>query len=179
MSYATPADLVARVDAQIVGDLITDDDPDTGLRDRPPLETILASSIVQVCLDDASGDVLAALGKGKRYTPDQLSGMSGPAASKLKRIVCDIATSYLFDRRADPKNEEIAESYRKKAETHLKALKSGEDIFYLEDESDVEASLMTTTGPTSIDLQNANRLDERMSRRHLISSSDRLPLDRG
>jgi phage gp36-like protein len=178
MSYASAADLVARVDAQIIGDLIVDDDPKTGFRDRAPLEEILSSSIVQACLDDASGDVLAALGKGKRYTPAQLSGLTGPAASKLKRIVCDIATSYLFDRRADPKNEPIAEAYRTKAERHLKALKSGEDIFYLADETDAEASLMTTDGPTAIDLQTANRLDERMSSRHLISSSDRLPLDR-
>jgi phage gp36-like protein len=153
MSYATPADLLARVDAQIVGDLITDDDPTTGLRDRPPTSDILASDVVQTALADASGDVLAALGKGKRYTPDQLEGLTGPAQSKLKRIVCDIATSYLFDRRPDPKNEPIAEAYRAKAERHLKALKSGEDIFYLEDETDAEASLMTTDGPTAIDLQ--------------------------
>jgi phage gp36-like protein len=178
MSYATPADLLARVDAQIVGDLITDDDPNTGFRDPPPVETILASNIVQTALDDASGDVLAALGKGKRYTPDQLSGLTGPALSKLKRITCDIAVSYLFDRRPDKGNQEQAENYRLKAERHLKALKSGEDIFYLADESDAEASLITTDGPTAIDLQTANRLDERMSARHLISSGDRLPLDR-
>lgn len=178
MSYATPADLVARVDAQIVADFITDDDPITGFRDRPPLEDILASSILQTALDDASGDVLAALGKGKRYTPAQLTGLTGPALSKLKRIVCDIATSYLFDRRADSKNEQIAEAFRMKAERHLKALKSGEDIFYLADETDAEATLISTDGPTAIDLQNANRLDERMSSRHLISSGDRLPLDR-
>jgi phage gp36-like protein len=179
MSYATPADLVARVDAQIIGDLITDDDEQTGLRDRPPLTDILASSIVQTALDDASGDVLAALGKGKRYTPDQLTALTGPGLSKLKRIVCDIAISYLFDRRADAKNEERAESYRTKAERHLKALKSGEDIFYLGDETDADAGIIATDGPTSLDLTNINRLDERMSSRHLISSSERLPRDRG
>lgn len=179
MSYAIPADLVARVDTQIVADLITDDDPNTGLRDRPPLDDILASPIVQTALDDASGDVLAALGKGQRYTPDQLTGLTGPGLAKLKRIVCDIATSYLFDRRADPKNEVIAESYRTKAERHLKALKSGEDIFYLADLSDADAGIITTDGPTSIDLANINRLDERMSARHLIDSHSRLPVDRG
>lgn len=178
MAYATPADLVARVDAQIIGDLITDDDPATGLRDRPPLEDILASDIVETALDDASGDVLAALGKGRRYTPAQLEGLTGPGLSKLKRIVCDIATAYLFDRRADAKNEELSEAYRQKAERHLKALKTGEDIFYLDDETDADAGIITTDGPTAIDLQTINRLDERMSSRHLISSGDRLPLDR-
>jgi len=183
MSYATPADLLARVDTQIVGDLITDDDPETGLRDRPSRDEILstaseANSVLQTALDDASGDVLAALGKAKRYTSAQLSGLTGVALAKLKRIVCDIATSYLFDRRPDSKNQEMAEAYAAKAEKHLKALKTGEDIFGLADETDVEAGLVDTDGPTSLDLQDANRLDERMSSRNLISSADRLPLSR-
>ncbi len=178
MSFSTPADLLDRVDAQIIGDLITDDDPDTGLRDRPSREDILASSIVQTALDDASGEIFSKLGKAKRYTIAQLQALTGSALSKLKRIECDIAVTYLFDRRVDSRNEEVAEKFERRAKKALKLLQNGEDIFGLDDGTDVEAGLISTDGPTALDLQNENRLDERMSSRHLISSGDRLPLDR-
>ena len=99
MAYASAADLIARIDTQIVGDLITDDDTDTGLRERPSQATILDSTVLSTALGDASGLIDAALQNKGLYTPDQLAALTGNALSHLKRITCIVAIAMLFDRR--------------------------------------------------------------------------------
>ena len=87
MPYATAANWIVYCDTQIIGDLITDDDPETGERKRPSQAEILASEIVTEILLAASGEVDSALRVGKRYTPDQLAGLTGNAAAKLRKMI--------------------------------------------------------------------------------------------
>lgn len=177
MALATAADLITRCDTQIIGDLITDDDPDTGERRRPSRDEILASDVVDTHLEDASALFQAAVKVGGRYTLLQLEGLTGSAASYVKRVVCDLAVALLFQRRPDKNTGEIAEQYQNRSDKHLKALRNGEEIIGLADNTDVNAGLLSVDGPTSIDLTNRNLIDERMHR-YFPSGSQRLPLNR-
>lgn len=178
MAYATVANWLTYCDTQIVGDLITDDEDETGLRKRPTRDEILASEIAAEILLAASGEVDSALRVGKRYTPDQLAGLTGNAAAKLRKMTCDIATAVAMDRRPERVTGEIADRYYDKAAKSLKELRGGEAIFGLDDETDVTAGLMSNSGPTSLDVQDRNHLPERMGR-HIPDSKQRYPLSRG
>ena len=81
MSYASPQDLLDRYDARRVGDLATDSGT------RLTESQILADSKVSTCMEDASGALIAAIKRGNRYTDDDLSLLSGPSLSFLKRVV--------------------------------------------------------------------------------------------
>ena len=178
MPYATAANWIVYCDTQIIGDLITDDDPETGERKRPSQAEILASEIVTEILLAASGEVDSALRVGKRYTPDQLAGLTGNAAAKLRKMTCDIATAVAMDRRPERVTGDIADRYYEKSAKSLKELKSGEAIFGLDDGTDVSAGLMNTYGPTALDVQDRNHLPERMGRM-IPDSKQRFPLSRG
>lgn len=177
MGLATPADLIARCDTQIIGDLITDDDPDTGIRERASRDEILASDVVSTHLEDAHALFLAAVKVGGRYTTAQIEALTGSPANYVKRIECDICVQLLFQRRPDKATTEIAKQFEDRAEKHLKALRAGEEIIGLDDNTDVDAGLMDTDGPTSLDLTDRNLIDERMHR-YFPSGSQRLPLSR-
>ena len=153
MSYATPADFLARYDARIVGDIVADDGvqvSSSGLLTDPNLLASLA---------DASGDVESACLFGERYTPDDLAALTGNSQSLLKRIVCDVAMAYLLKRRpsADPQND-IARL--EAAERILERLRKGEQVFYRGDDID-PAGVIDTAGPTTLQLESLNTIRRR------------------
>jgi phage gp36-like protein len=94
MAYATPADLLMRKDARTIGQLVADDDTQ---EDSTELQT--DANALQA-LQDASDMVDAACLMAGRYQPSDLSGMTGSGSSLLKRIVCDLAATYLRRRRS-------------------------------------------------------------------------------
>lgn len=170
-AYATAADLIARRDERFVGQLVTDHDE--------PLTTaeILVSDKIETALEDASGEVEAAMLAGKRYSVAELSGLTGNSLGLLKRIVCTIAIANLLERRPTI-NAEQAKFYFDQAQAYLKALRTGENLFNLADLSNVEAAVPDTEGPTSVDYATINFLPDQMIR-HFPDRIDRLPLDRG
>jgi phage gp36-like protein len=153
-AYATPADLVARYDARTLGDLAADG----GLRVSEA--SLLTDDNIQAALDDASGEIEAALLQGQRYTVADLAGLTGNSAKYLARITCQIAFGYLWGRRPwseaweDPRNE--AMSRAKKA---LELLRTGENIFDVQAVKD--AGVPESTGPTRVEIRNLNSIVDR------------------
>jgi len=145
MAYASSTDLTARYDERDIADLASDS--------GTPESDLANSAIVQAALDDASGDVDAALLKGGRYTATQLSGLTGNSLAKLKRITCEIAMHYLMERRPDfsPERAEQLEIRRKR---HLERLRKGEDVFGLDPA--IEAGAPSHQELTTADYQNLN-----------------------
>lgn len=126
MSYASPQDLLDRYDARRVGDLATDSGT------RLTESQILADSKVSTCMEDASGALIAAIKRGNRYTDDDLSLLSGPSLSFLKRVVCDLSFAYLVMRRGYGADEVSAQAPGyKSAQEILKKLQDGELVFDL------------------------------------------------
>lgn len=93
MSYATPADLLARHDCRLIGDLAGDTNV------RIDATTLLTNTNVLTALIDASGTIESACFVGQRYSSTDLSALPTNSAGLLKRLTCDLAFAYLFQRR--------------------------------------------------------------------------------
>lgn len=153
MSYATAADLVKRKDARLLGQLCSDDGTTV------PADQLEDDANLLAALDDASGEIEAALLQGQRYTVADLEGLSGNSAAYLARLCCDIAFGYLFDRRPnfvdDPRYEQAMENRRKA----LDRLRLGEHIFNID--SAKEAGVPYVGGPTRVERRQQNRIASR------------------
>ncbi len=149
-SYAAPSDLLARYDARVIGDLAGDSGA------RIAVGSIPTNANVLVALEDASGDIDAALLKGKRYTAANLVALTGNSLAHLKRMCCQIAIAKLWERRVymDADEEQGAEQAAKQAREAIRKLQTGEEIFELE--LVVEAGLpkLSTPSPTRIAQRN-------------------------
>jgi phage gp36-like protein len=169
MTYATGADLIARYDVDLVGDLSTDD------RETQDRDLVASSPRVTVAIEDASGEVEAALLAGGRFTAIQLAGLTGFARSHLKRIVCGLAMAALYQRRPEAADADMIERLTKDSRDALLALRRGENVFGLPEE--IAAGLVDTGGPSAVDLQNRNDLTVRMGR-FFPAPASRLPSGR-
>lgn len=167
MAYADGEDLTARYDIDLIGDLATDD------RETLSRSSVATHPHVLTALEDASGEVEAALLAGGRYTVAQLQGLSGPAASHLKAIVCGLTMVALHERRPEAVDEKTIERLTKRATEAIRALKRGENVFGLEEH--IEAGRTLLRGPSAIDITNRNGLASRMSGRYFPNTQSRLP----
>jgi phage gp36-like protein len=170
-AYATIADLISRRDERVIRQLATD-------RDEPLThDEILASIVADEALIDASGEVEAAMIAGKRYSPDELSGLVGNSLGLLKRIVTTIAMACLYERKPGV-HREIAEHYFKQAQEYLERLRTGQNLFNLADESNTNAAIPDLTAPTAVDVRNLNSFPAQMSDRYFPSLESRVPIHR-
>lgn len=152
MAYASSTDMTARFDSREIGDLLSDsgtpvDEGDFG--DNSKLTAIL---------DDASGEIDAALLVANRYLPADLSGLTGNSLAHLKRITCEIAMRLLLGRRP-AYNPELLESMEKRVNGLLDRLRKGENVFNLADQKD--AGTPTIGGLSTVDTLNLNLLRDR------------------
>lgn len=145
MSYATPADMLARYDARVIGDLVGD------IGEQVPSAALESNAVLLTFLEEASGEVDVALAFGGRYKPEELQSLTGPTQQLLKRMVCDIAIANLMRRRIPSKPEELeaCAAAAKRADEHLKKLHGGEEIFPLP--AVVEATKAEVVGPSTLD----------------------------
>ncbi len=159
MSFSTPADFKARYDLRILGDVVADNGTQvtgTGLD---------TDANLQCALDDACGEMLAALMAGGRYSRADLTSLTDESANYLKRIECDIALRLVVDRRTYGRPSETFDRVYSRATEHLKLLRSGENIFDLV--AAQTASVPSVTGPTVVQLDNLN-LPSRRAQGHLF-----------
>ncbi len=166
MSYATGADLIARYDVDLIGDLATDD------RETLDRDLVATSEKVTTALADASGEVEVALMAGGRYTIEQLQSLPGNGANHLKSIVCGLAMAALYRRRPEAARREFIDDLTADARAAIKSLRRGENVFGLAEH--IDAGVVELTGPSAIQLINRNGLAERMGRYFPLPAS-RLP----
>jgi hypothetical protein len=108
---------------------------------------------------DAQGDVEAALMVSGRYSAADLSGLTGNSLSLLKRIICEIAIAYLYERKPFYRSDRL-EAYSKAKEGHLERLRSGVNVFNIP--AVVAAGSPEATGPSLIDYHyNLNLITDR------------------
>jgi phage gp36-like protein len=146
--YASPVDLIDRFDERDVQELVLDDESESSLVD------IRTNLRVKANLDDAEGEVVAALRRGGRYSATELAGLSGTDQSYLKRIICEIAMLHLLRRRPTFRPQ-MLEAYEKVREYHLKTLQSGDSIITSAPE-DLEAGLIGVDGPSVSEWNQSN-----------------------
>lgn len=169
-AYVTATEFIARYDKRLLGDLASVD----GV--RVTSSALSSDTRITTALEDASGEVDAAVKIANRYTATDLSGLTGNGLQYLKKIVCDIAFYLLIDRRAlNNVMREEADRRFKVYRAHLEDLRQGKQIFDVE--AAKEAGLPNTGGPTSVEANNLNTMTSRV-RGHLYPVR-RFPVGRG
>lgn len=157
-SYATPQDMQKRYDWRELGDLLADSNEQASALDQVTSGNQYNTTLLEM-LADASGDIEAALLAAGRYQTTDLTGLTGNSLSLLKRITCEIAIAYLFERKPTY-NAEKLEKFEKSKAAHLQRLADGKNVFNLP--LIVAAGSPTTDGPTSLDYAvNLNLITDR------------------
>lgn len=153
-SYASVTDLVNAHDVHKICDYATD----TGVSLAPG--ALATDAKVAAALLRASGEVEMACFKGGRYTPTDLSSLTGASAAALKGIVVDLAFYHLCKRRI-PNPKEASPGYIEAMEM-LSALSKGELIFGIQEAAD--AGVMGTVDTSTDENSIYNRPTEQASR---------------
>lgn len=165
-AYANHDDMTNRFDAREIGDLLSDTGEPVDEGDfvsHPKLTAIL---------EDASGEIEAALMVGGRYTAANLTSLTGNSLSHLKRITCELAMRDLLARRP-AYNPEKLKAFEERCQGHLKQLRHGENVFNLADQKD--AGVPSVGGLTTVETINLNLLRDRVQHYY---PSRRLPDNR-
>lgn len=154
MPYATPAEMLQRYDARLLGDLASDTGTAVDPGDLPANANLLAVLI------DASGSVDAAVYVGNRYTPAQMASLSTTAAAFVRRLTCDFALIFLkrrrgrFDAEKDgPLLKEVNES--------LAALRDGKDLLLLSGQTEAPASTIELARPELVTVDRPRTIQSR------------------
>ena len=130
-AYATPADLLKRFDARVIGDLVSDN----GLKvDRQSLQD---HPVLLAVLLDASGEIDASVLQANRYTTANLAALTGNSLSHLIRITCTIAFGLLWERRPWSDDDDSGrDEAQKRARQQLDMLRKGQTIFDVDEVQD-------------------------------------------
>lgn len=96
MAFATPDDVVTRVDYRWLALFVLDEDAPASLQD------VLDSTRLAAALEDAAGLILMYTRQGGRYTLANLTDLTGPSASLLVRMNVDLAATLLAEARQVP-----------------------------------------------------------------------------
>lgn len=166
MAYASGADLVTRFRYQSIAQLVSDGE--VAIAE----DEIADDARVAAALDDASGQIDAALLAAARYSASDLSGLTGNSLAYLKRICCELAYANLLRRNGSVTE---AEANSKEAMDALERLRKGVNVFGLAD--NIDAGLPDSEGPSVQQIINSNRITERTPH-YFAPFQSRLPLDR-
>jgi phage gp36-like protein len=152
MAFATPTQMLERFDPRDIGELCADD--------SVPIDriTLLTDTVLQAALDDASGDILAALNVAGRYTSAELTALTGDSAKYLARITCELALSNLWGRKPLFRTEDRLKALEV-AEKRLERLRKGEHVFA--HANNIDAGTPSVDGPTTVGFENLNLLRDR------------------
>lgn len=147
--YVSASDLILRFDERDIQQLVVDDLSD------PSVVDVTSNTRVDAALDDAEGEVIAALRKAGRYNADELAALTGTDLAYLQRIICEIAMVHLLRRRPNMKPE-VLEAYEKIRKNNIKDLQDGASIITADEPADEAASLASVDGPTITEWNNMN-----------------------
>lgn len=145
-AYAQPSDFLFYLDANLTGDLVTDD----GTRVTP--SAILSDPVVAKHLLRASGRVESICLKGQRYSAADLQSLTGASLELLIWLVCCLSVESLRWRRANM--EESRYPFSDELKQVLEDLALGESIFaFVESE---RAGVPSVSALTPQDYRNLN-----------------------
>lgn len=138
-AYATPADMMLRFDRGDIGQLCSDDKNIVSPQDLPNNPVCLTA------LQDAAGEIEAALLVSNRYSVADLQALTGNSLSVLVSMNCLVAMRRLTDRRFGW-NPEKSKAIREASDTQLEKLRKGENTFNIQ--AAMDAGEPVVDGPT-------------------------------
>jgi hypothetical protein len=126
-TYAAADDLIKRFDERDIQQLVVDDNSDSTTVD------VSSNARVETALDDAEGEVIAALRKGGRYEAAQLAALTGTDLEYLKR-----ATT----------NPDVLKFYEDIRKGHIKDLQDGNSVITGDEPAAAGAGAVNNEGPS-------------------------------
>lgn len=148
-TYVSASDLTARFDERDIQQLVIDDSSDGATVD------VTTNARVTAALDDAEGEVIAALRKGGRYEAEQLAALTGVDLAYLKRIICDIAMVHLL-RRRPTFAPEVFKAYDDIRKGHIKDLQDGNSVITADEPAAAVAGAISNEGPSLVQWDQLN-----------------------
>lgn len=140
-TYATVADWRSRYDEREIAQLVSDSGTPVALAG---LDT---DDVALEILQDAEGEVIAALLAGGRYTTTDLTGLATAGEALLKRLICDLAMTMLMERRLEYDPEKYA-AREKRVQDRLNDLRDGKNVFGLP--AEIEAGQVALGTPSLV-----------------------------
>jgi hypothetical protein len=102
-AYASPDDLVPRVDLRFLVQIASDTDvPIVDVRTATPAQikaALNSNQRILTALSDAAGELESSLVVGGLYDPSDLQSLTGNSQSRLIRLNCDLAVGLLWESR--------------------------------------------------------------------------------
>jgi hypothetical protein len=154
-AYATPTDMINCFNAEILGDVVSDNGVAVAVNALETDPKLLSA------LQRASGEVEAACLAGGIYTTAQLAGLTDNGQALLVDIVCCVAMCKLLQRRPTKGTADMLTGVCKDARDQLQALRKGEAVFGGSTNAD-NGTLPETTGPTTVTFTNLRMLRDRV-----------------
>ena len=121
-SMATAADMIARYDSRILGDLVSSN------KVAVPEDELVDNEVLATALSSATGTVIAAVLKAERYTVEELELLTDDALDYLKDIICQVAIWRLYSRKPYS-NDKFREDCQKGYHDILSELRKGAIVF--------------------------------------------------
>ena len=151
----TASDMIARYDFRMLLRLCFDDDA------NHDATSLAESPVLNAAIGDACGEFRAALSVAGMYDEEQLGNLTSDSLSLAKRIVCELALSFLYSRRGGEARETVKE-LRLSSEEYLDRLRKGERLFSI-NESKVkeQAGQASLIEPSVVELRNLNGVTHR------------------
>src|SRR3569832_1766462 len=118
MSYCTPAQLLQNYDSRVIGDCVSD----SGV--RVSAAALLSDAIVAAHLDQASGEIDAALMQGGRYSASDLANLTGNALAFRTALCANLAFASLWSRQTKMnEGDDRGDKVRQSAQAELERLR--------------------------------------------------------
>lgn len=146
-ALATPADMLKRIDARELGDLVGD----AGVRVAP--SDLLTHPNMQVALDDAWGEILSVLTAGERYSETDLLSLTSDSLQYLVRVNCKVARKNLWERREWTGDDDKREEAIGAAQNALEDLRKGKKVLTM---AAAEAGISKIKTPSVHTIQTTN-----------------------
>lgn len=151
----TAQDMTARYDVRMLLRLSFDDEV------RHTESELPTSPIMKAAVDDAYGELKAAITVANMYTPEQLERLTPESLALAKRIVCELALAFLYSRRGGESRETV-DRLRQGVEEYLDRLRKGERLFSIvESDAKEKAGQPSLVAPTALQLRNLNNITAR------------------
>jgi phage gp36-like protein len=166
LAYASSADMTARYDENVLKDLSSDD--------GTPAAQLATATAMTAALDDASGQIEAAVLVAQMYQVSDLTALTGNSLALLKQITCDIAMYRMLKRRPEKYGKELVEA-KKYCDEYLEMLRQGKRVFNVA--ANIAAGLPTVDGPSARVYERLNLLPDR-TRNYYPARGSRLPIGR-
>jgi len=148
LALASPQDMIDRYDVRTLGDLVSDSTRTTEIN-------LSSDEKMLTALESATGELIAACFKGKRYSFEDLNGLTESSGAYLRDLICRIAFWKLWQRKPwSDRYEQARAAAEKSSNEALEMLRSGQQVFDVEATKD--AGVIEATAVSLVEVQRYN-----------------------